>query len=153
MCPPRRMKSMPEEYIITRLKKPIKQKSPLKTFEQHILLIEDEPDVALVTKTRLELEGFKVFAVNDGLEALNIVDKVRPDLILLDLKMPGLDGYSVYKQMKSDKRTNDIPIILFSSSSDNQKQLELGVDDIICKPYETKILLKKIKKLIKVKRF
>ena len=144
------MKSITEESIITRLKKPSNQRCHLKTFEQHVLLIEDEPDVALVTKTRLELEGFKVFTVNDGLEALNSIDKVNPDLILLDLEMPELDGYSIYKQMKRDKRTKDIPIILFSSSCDSLKQLDLEVDDIISKPNETKTLLKKIKKLIKV---
>ena len=163
MCPRRRMKSMPEEYINTRLKEPSDQNNSLKTFEQHILLVEDEPDVALVTKTRLELEGFKVFTVNEGSEVLSYIDKVSPDLMLLDLKMSRLDGYSVYKQMKSDKRTKDIPIILFSDSSDclrqyrdvleAHRQLELSVDDIISKPYETKTLLKKIKKLIKVKRF
>jgi len=158
MCPLRRMKSMPEECISARLKKLSNQNNPLKTFEQLILLVEDETDVATVTKTRLELEGFKVFTVNDGPEALNFIDQERPDLMLLDLKMPKLDGYSVYKRLKSDKRTKDIPIILFSGSSEymitlEKKCIELGVDEIISKPYETKTLLKKIKKLIKVRRF
>lgn len=130
----------------------------LKKQVRHILLVEDEIDVAIVTKTRLELAGYKVSAVNDGLEALDFVDKELPDLMLLDLKMPGLDGFSVYKRLKSNEATKDIPVLLFSGSGDclSQsavcfKQLEFGVDDLISKPYETKTLLKKIRKLIRKK--
>jgi CheY-like chemotaxis protein len=115
----------------------------------HILLVEDEQDVALVTRTRLELSGFQVSVASDGVEALKFVEKYSPDLILLDLKMPKLDGYQVFKRLKSYKETQEIPVILFSGSSASmmaleKKCLELGADDFIRKPFETKTLLKKI---------
>jgi CheY-like chemotaxis protein len=121
---------------------------------KHILLVEDEPDVALVTKTRLELIGFQVSLAKDGMEALNMVERVRPDLVLLDLKMPKLDGYQVCKRLKIYERTKNIPVILFSGSSSymialERKCLELGADDFIRKPYETKTLIKKITSLTK----
>ncbi len=136
--------------------KPKKLKNRSKRQAKHILLVEDEIDVSIVTKTRLELEGYKVSAVNDGMEALNFIEKERPDLMLLDLKMPRLDGFSVYKRLKSNDATKGIPVILFSGSSDymldlERKCLEFGVDDLIRKPYETNTLLKIITKLIRKK--
>jgi len=126
----------------------------MKNAKTHILLVEDEFDVATVTKTRLELEGFKVSIVNDGLEALDFVAKEQPDLMLLDLHMPKLDGYQVCKRLKSDETTKNIPMILFTGSEEyllalEKKCLELSVDGLISKPYDTKILLKKILTLTK----
>ncbi len=125
-----------------------------KVTTKHILLVEDEPDVALVTKTRLELEGFRVSLACDGMEALAMVKQLRPDLVLLDLKMPQLDGYQVCKQLKNYEATKNIPVILFSGSSSyllalERKCLELGADDFIRKPFETKALIKKIISLTK----
>jgi len=121
---------------------------------KHILLVEDEPDVALVTKTRLELAGFRVSLANDGVEALDSVDTFRPDLVLLDLKLPRLDGFQVCKRLKNYEATKNIPVILFSGSSSymivlEKKSLEVGADDFIRKPYETETLIKKIKNLTK----
>jgi DNA-binding response OmpR family regulator len=121
---------------------------------KHILLVEDEPDVALVTKTRLELAGFRVSLANDGIEALDMVDTFRPDLVLLDLKLPRLDGFQVCKRLKNYEATKNIPVILFSGSSSymivlEKKSLEVGAEDFIRKPYETETLIKKIRNLIK----
>lgn len=121
---------------------------------KHILLVEDEPDVALVTKTRLELAGFRVSLANDGVEALDMVDTFRPNLVLLDLKLPRLDGFQVCKRLKNYEATKNIPVILFSGSSSymiilEKKSLEVGADDFIRKPYETETLIKKIRNLTK----
>jgi DNA-binding response OmpR family regulator len=121
---------------------------------KHILLVEDEPDVALVTKTRLELAGFRVSLANDGIEALDMVDTFRPDLVLLDLKLPRLDGFQVCKRLKNYESTKNIPVILFSGSSSymivlEKKSLEVGAEDFIRKPYETETLIKKIRNLTK----
>jgi CheY-like chemotaxis protein len=120
---------------------------------KHVLLVEDEPDVALVTKTRLELAGFRVSLANDGVEALDMVDSYRPDLVLLDLKLPRLDGFQVCKRIKNYEATKNIPVILFSGSSSymlvlEKKYLEVGAEDFIRKPYETETLIKKINSLI-----
>uniref|UniRef100_A0A7C6A9S6 Response regulator n=1 Tax=candidate division WOR-3 bacterium TaxID=2052148 RepID=A0A7C6A9S6_UNCW3 len=117
---------------------------------KHILLVEDEPDVALVTKTRLEQAGFRVSVACDGLEAIQLAEGYpRPDLILLDLKLPKMDGYHVCKHLKSSLATKQIPVVLFSGSSSymlalERKCLEVGADDFIRKPFETKTLLGKI---------
>ncbi|MEO0114507.1 MAG: response regulator [candidate division WOR-3 bacterium] len=121
---------------------------------KHILLVEDEPDVALVTKTRLELAGFRVSWAQDGMEAIEMVERLRPDLVLLDLKLPRLDGVQVCKRLKNYRGTQTIPVILFSGSSSyilalEKKCLELGADDFIRKPFETNQLLKKIMLFVK----
>ena len=126
----------------------------MKNARKHILLVEDEFDVGTVTKTRLELEGFKVSIVNDGMSALDFVAKEQPDLMLLDLHMPKMDGYQVYKRLKSNQTTKNIPVILFTGSDEyllalEKKSLEMSVDGLISKPYDTKILLKKILNLTK----
>jgi CheY-like chemotaxis protein len=116
-----------------------------------ILLADDEDDVTLVTRTRLEVNGFDVVTAADGEEALNRFRETRPDLVLLDLRMPKLDGYQVCRTLKSDPATRAVPVIIFSASSSHavaleRKCLELGADDYIRKPYQSDELLAKIRR-------
>ncbi|MEO0082732.1 MAG: response regulator, partial [candidate division WOR-3 bacterium] len=118
-----------------------------------ILLAEDEANVSLVTRTRLEANGFRVRTAADGEEALTLLRKLKPSLVLLDLKMPKLDGYQVCRFIKQNPATRAVPVILFSASSSHSlalrdKCLELGADDHIRKPYHPDELLSKVRRLI-----
>ena len=115
-----------------------------------ILLADDEADVSLVAKTRLEVNGFDVETAEDGEEALVRFRARRPDLVLLDLRMPMMDGYQVCKALKSDPETSDVPIIIFSASSSQSRDLErkcmeLGANDYIRKPYSAEELITKVR--------
>lgn len=118
-----------------------------------ILLADDEADIALVTKTRIELNGYEVVVAADGEEALAKVRETLPDLILLDLKMPRLDGFQVCKVLKSDPVLQQIPVLLFSASSGYARCLEehclrLGAEGYVRKPFEVRELLEKIALLL-----
>ena len=115
-----------------------------------ILLADDEADVSLVARTRLEVNGFEVETADDGEDALAQFRRRRPDLLLLDLRMPKLDGYQVCQVLKSDPCTSDVPIIIFSASSSQSRELErkcmeLGADDYIRKPYSAEELITKVR--------
>jgi CheY-like chemotaxis protein len=116
-----------------------------------ILLADDEDDVALVASTRLEVSGFEVITAADGEEALALLRRRLPDLVLLDILMPKLDGFQVCTAIKTDPATRDIPVIIFSASSSHslsleKKCLELGADECIRKPYSSEELLEKIQR-------
>jgi DNA-binding response OmpR family regulator len=100
---------------------------------------------------RLELNGFEVITADDGEEALARFRESRPDLVLLDLRMPRLDGYGVCSALKTDPATKGVPIIIFSASSSSslaleKKCLDLGADDCIRKPHTPEELLAKIRR-------
>jgi CheY-like chemotaxis protein len=118
-----------------------------------ILLADDDADVLLVTRTRLEVSGFDVVTAADGRQALDRFKENRPDLVLLDLCMPLLDGYQVCKILKSDPATACVPVIVFSASSSHASALartctEIGADDHVRKPFQSQDLLNKIKKCL-----
>jgi CheY-like chemotaxis protein len=114
-----------------------------------ILLADDEADIALVARTRLEVNGFEVVTAADGEEALKRFRESRPDLVLLDLKMPKLGGEEVCRILKSSPDTASVPVILFSASSSSQVALERLIDELkadgyIRKPYTSEELLNKV---------
>jgi CheY-like chemotaxis protein len=119
-----------------------------------ILLADDEPDIVMVTKTRIRLNGYDVETAADGVETLEKARRLRPDLVLLDLKMPKLDGFQVCKAIKDDASLRHTPVILFSASSSyalclEQQCLQLGADACVRKPFEVGELLGKIAQLLK----
>ena len=118
-----------------------------------VLLVDDERDIVELTRLRILSMGYNVIVACDGEEAIEKVRKERPDLVLLDVKMPKLDGYQVCKIVKSDPELKNIPIILFTASSRHvmelsDRALELGAASCIKKPFDSKELLEQIKKLI-----
>ena|SRR3989338_5663822 len=115
-----------------------------------ILLIEDELDLADVTKMRLEKSGYEVVSATSGEEAFAFLQKDIPDLILLDLLLPGMQGEEICKKLKCDNRLKTIPVILFTASASDIAKVarEVGADDYIMKPFEPEELLGKIKKFI-----
>ena len=116
-----------------------------------ILLIDDELDLAEVAKMRLENAGYEVVHVIDAEKAFALLQKDIPDLILLDLLLPGMQGEEVCKKLKCDDRLKTIPVILFTASASDIPKVanEVGADDYIMKPYEPEDLLSKIKKFIR----
>jgi CheY-like chemotaxis protein len=118
-----------------------------------VLLADDEADVVMVTKTRIELSGYRVVTASNGVDALERARQLKPDLILLDLKMPKLDGYQVCKELKTDPELQRIPVLLFSASSVYAATLEsqcilLGAEGYLRKPFDVAELLDKIRVLI-----
>lgn len=112
-----------------------------------ILVVDDNPTnlgllVDVLTKT-----GYKIFAAEDGESALEILNHVQPDLILLDVMMPGIDGFETCRRLKADPATRDIPVIFMtalSDSVDEVKGLELGAADYIIKPFQVETMLARI---------
>lgn len=101
---------------------------------------------------RLTANGYEVLKAADGQAAIDLVYKEKPDLIILDLMIPKLDGYKVCRLLKSDSNYQDIPIIVFSAKvQDKEKEIiqEVGADDYITKPFDPEIMLAKINSLIK----
>ncbi|MCX5678609.1 MAG: response regulator transcription factor [Candidatus Omnitrophica bacterium] len=117
-----------------------------------ILIVEDEKDIVRMLEYNLKKEGFKTASSNDGNKALDAVNKERPDLILLDLMLPGTDGLEVCKELKSNVNTRSIPIIMLtakSRESDKVVGLELGADDYVTKPFSPRELVARIKAVLR----
>ncbi len=113
-----------------------------------ILVIEDELHIQELIKYNLEKNSYKVAVVDNGLDGINEAIANSPDLILLDLMLPGLDGLEVCKRLKSDKRTKKIPVLILTAKSeefDKVLGLELGADDYITKPFSVKELVARIR--------
>ncbi len=116
-----------------------------------ILIIEDEADQIMVLKTRLEANDFSVISATDGGEGLKKVYRDKPDMIILDVLMPNIDGIEVCKSLKKDPETKSIPIIIITAAG--LKDIEnmcatAGADGCIRKPYDSTELVKKIKTLL-----
>ncbi|MDD5583221.1 MAG: response regulator [Candidatus Marinimicrobia bacterium] len=119
--------------------------------EYIILIIEDEPDMLRAIKIRLESIGFRVETATDGLEGFQKVKDLNPDLVLLDIMLPKMDGFKVCNLIKFDKKYKHIPVIILSAKSaqkDFQIAKNVGADAYLTKPFTTADLLKKIKELL-----
>jgi DNA-binding response OmpR family regulator len=120
-----------------------------------ILVVDDDPVIQKLLSVNFEMEGYNVLTASDGLEGLDAVSANRPDLVLLDVMMPRMDGVEVAKRLKADEATRDIPIILLSAkaqSADIEKGLAAGADDYVTKPFDPLELLDKVTALIDSKR-
>lgn len=116
--------------------------------EATILVVEDEPDIRHIIELMLKSAGYRTHSASNGAEALAQVAERHFDLILLDLIMPGMDGYQVARHIQANPATRDIPIIMVSARSEVVDQvlgLDLGADDYICKPIEPSLLLARVK--------
>lgn len=121
------------------------------TVKKRILLVEDEADLVMTMRFRLEDAGYEVVVAVDGQEGLDKVKEGKPDLILLDLMLPKIDGYKVFKALKADARYDKIPIIMFTAlaqEADKRLGEKMGADAYITKPFDADTLLARIKELI-----
>lgn len=119
--------------------------------DRKILIIEDEPDTVQILTKRLSDNGFAVVVADDGYKGIELAHKEKPDLIILDLMLPKMDGQKVCGLLKRDTRCAKIPIIIFSARAqkeDMELGKELGADAYITKPFESQILLSKITELL-----
>jgi DNA-binding response OmpR family regulator len=117
-----------------------------------ILLVDDEPDIVTSVKARLEASGYQVVVAVDGQQALESARKEMPDLIILDLMLPKIDGYKVCRLLKFDDKYKHIPIFMFTARAqeiDRKMGEEVGADAYILKPFELKSLVEKIKETLK----
>lgn len=117
-----------------------------------VVLIEDEPDIAEVIEYNLSREGYKVFLAYSGLKGLEIVKRERPEVVLLDLMLPELDGIEVCRRIRENPMTRSLPIIMVTAKgeeSDVVLGLELGADDYIIKPFSPRELIARIKAVLR----
>ncbi len=115
-----------------------------------ILIIDDEPDILRLIAIRLKVVGYETLEAPDSEVALELLNKETPDLILVDLLLPGMQGDEFCQKIRADLKFKDIPIILFTASVIDIKKIteRAGAQDYIIKPFEPEQLLYKIKRLI-----
>ncbi|MDP8253960.1 MAG: response regulator [Candidatus Kaelpia aquatica] len=116
-----------------------------------ILIVDDEPDIIKMLGVRLKANGYEVISAQDGVQAVSVAHREKPDLIILDVKMPAQDGYTVYENLQMAGNTNMIPVIFLTAlpPEDVEKKVqELGADGYISKPFDTEDILNKVKELI-----
>ena len=121
------------------------------TDKKTILIVDDEDDLRSMLKFRLEAVNYEVSEAIDGQEGLNKARTENPDLIVLDLMLPRMDGYKVCRMLKFDEKHKHIPIIMFTArATDKDKKVgeEMGAEAYITKPFEPKMLVDKIKELL-----
>ena len=119
--------------------------------KKRILVVDDEEDILNVLRFRLEANNYEVLVASDGQEGLNKARSEKPDLMILDLMLPKIDGYKVCRMLKFDEAYKAIPIIIFTARAQKQDEelgMEMGADAYISKPFEPEILLGKIKELL-----
>jgi CheY-like chemotaxis protein len=115
-----------------------------------VLVVDDDPDIVDMTRLMLEEGGYRVIAAHSGPEALRRLEEVRPDLILLDINMPEMDGWQVLRVLKVDERTLDIPVAMFSIKMEMRDKLhgaQEGAYDYITKPFSCDELLGRVRRI------
>ena len=120
-----------------------------------ILIVDDEPDLLSVLRFGLEAEGFEVIEASDGVRGLDLARTQAPDLIVLDLMLPRMDGYKVCRALKFDDRYRRIPVFILSARSgetDRRLALDLGADEYMTKPYEVRELVTRIRSKLGLSR-
>ncbi|MBI2093281.1 MAG: response regulator [Candidatus Omnitrophica bacterium] len=119
--------------------------------KKRILLVDDEPSIVKMVSKRLEVEGFEVLTAYDGHAGLLAAQSQQPDLIILDLMLPKMNGYEVCRLLKFDQKSQHIPIILFTARAqekDEQLGNECGADAYVRKPFKSEELLGKVRSLL-----
>ncbi len=117
-----------------------------------ILIVEDDLDVAEMLNAYFRVQGYEVFTVNWGEDGVRSSQQDHPDLIILDIRLPDIDGYEVARRLRADRRTSDIPIIFLTEKrdrSDRLQGLEIGADDYITKPFDVQELRLRVRNALK----
>ncbi len=117
-----------------------------------ILVIDDDPNIAELLTLNLEMAGYDVSKTDDGLKGQALAMQLVPDLILLDLMLPRVDGFTVCQRLRRDKRTSDVPILMLTALSQTQDKVEgfnAGADDYLTKPFELEEMLARVRALLR----
>lgn len=120
--------------------------------KKRLLLIEDEEDIAAIIKLQAELSGYKLHVEVDGINGYRAIEREKPDLVLLDIMLPGQNGYDVCRKIKSNPELRNIPVVIISAKDEELDVLlglELGADDYVAKPFSPKILMSRIKAVLR----
>lgn len=123
--------------------------------KKKILVVDDEIDVQNILSFRLEINGYSVIVASDGEEGLEKIKKESPDLVLLDLMLPKINGFEVCRMVKFDDKHKALPIVILSAldkEDDRKKALESGADSYFLKPFDFEGLLNKIRELLEDKK-
>ncbi|MEA5510657.1 response regulator transcription factor [Crocosphaera sp. UHCC 0190] len=130
--------------------------SPLKENSQkdnkHLLLVDDDPNLILLVKDYLEFQGYEVTTAENGQEALDLLSKQVPDMIICDVMMPEMDGYALIEKIRQDARTSWVPVMFLSAkgqSQDRVKGLNTGADVYMVKPFEPEELVAQVESSLK----
>lgn len=116
--------------------------------KKKVLVIDDENDILLIIKSALHEEGYDVTTANNGYDGLALAEDASPDLIILDIMMPEMDGFEVLQQLKENEKTAQIPVVILTGLSSKDKireALNKGIDYYIVKPFEYQDLVSKVK--------
>ena len=116
-----------------------------------VLLVDDEDQLRRVMRDLLERQGYTIVEARDGAEALAEIDRAAPDLVILDLNLPGVDGYTVLSQVRSREATRNLPVIVLTAKGDEDNEvrvLELGADDFLTKPFRARALAARLESLL-----
>lgn len=119
---------------------------------KHILVVEDEPDTAELLEFHLENAGYKVTITEDGYQALKKIHKLRPDLLILDLMIPEIDGFEVCRLIRKDPANESLPVMMCTGKSDETSKiqgLDFGADDYVTKPFSPREVVLRVKNLLK----
>lgn len=119
-----------------------------------VLLVEDERSLTDVLVYNLERDGYEVFVAHEGKDGLRKAQTILPDIVILDLMLPGMSGLDICKEIKSNSKTSTIPVLMLTSKSEESDQIvgfAVGADDYVTKPFSTKILLQRVKAVLRRK--
>ncbi len=119
---------------------------------ESVLVVDDEEDILELIEYNLEKEGYTVKTVKTGEECLSIVEKLSPEIVILDLMLPGLDGLEVCKRLKQSEPTRTVPVLMLTAKSEDSdivSGLELGADDYITKPFSPKVLIARVRAVLR----
>ncbi|HXF28907.1 MAG TPA: response regulator, partial [Chlamydiales bacterium] len=117
-----------------------------------IVLIEDEEDIADLITLQADMFGYRCLHAADGLNGFDLAAKEKPDVVILDLMLPGQNGLDVCRKMKADSRLKQVPIIMISAKSEETDVvlgLELGADDYVTKPFSPRVLFSRVKAVLR----
>lgn len=117
-----------------------------------ILVVDDEPHIIELVKFNLETTGFKVLEASDGQKAIEIIKSKKPDLVLLDLMLPIIDGFEVCRILRKNEKTREIPVIMLTAKSEEVDKIlgfEVGADDYITKPFSTRELVARVRAVLR----
>lgn len=123
--------------------------------KETILIVDDEKDIIELIKYNLITEGYSILTAETGEQAIKIAKKARPDLMVLDLMLPGMDGFEVTRYLRNNEETRNMPIVMLTAKGDESDiitGLELGANDYISKPFSPKVLTTRIRGILRRRR-